>query len=319
MGADVVVGSSQRFGVPLFYGGPHAGYMSVAAGPRAAPARAPGRVCRSTPRAVRPTGWRCRPVSSTSAATRPPPTSAPPRCCSPWSPRCTPCYHGPEGLRAIATRTHRYAAVLAAALHEAGHPVAHERFFDTLTVPVPGRAAEVVGAARELGLHLRLVDADTVGIATSETTTAPRWSGCCRRSRRAPAAPPSTTPASRRSTAAPPTRCPTTLRRSTDYLTHEVFSLHRSETQMLRYLRRLSARDYALDRGMIPLGSCTMKLNATTEMEPVSLPGFADLHPFAPAEDAAGLPRARRPARGVAGRGHRLRPGLHPAQRRLAG
>ena len=89
--------------------------------------------------------------------------------------------------------------------------------------------------------------------------------------------------------------------------------------QMLRYLRRLSARDYALDRGMIPLGSCTMKLNATTEMEPVSLPGFADLHPFAPAEDAAGYRRAGRRPRGLAGRGHRLRPGLDPAQRRLAG
>ena len=88
---------------------------------------------------------------------------------------------------------------------------------------------------------------------------------------------------------------------------------------MLRYLRRLSARDYALDRGMIPLGSCTMKLNATTEMEPVSLPGFADLHPFAPAEDAAGYRRAGRPARGLAGRGDRLRPGLDPAERRLAG
>ena len=94
---------------------------------------------------------------------------------------------------------------------------------------------------------------------------------------------------------------------------------HRSETQMLRYLRRLSARDYALDRGMIPLGSCTMKLNATTEMEPVSLAGFADLHPFAPAEDATGLSAARRRPRGLARRGHRLRPGLDPAQRRLAG
>ena len=122
------------------------------------------------------------------------------------------------------------------------------------------------------------------------------------------------------STRAPATRCPPSCARD-----DAVPRPTRSSTptaprpQMLRYLRRLSARDYALDRGMIPLGSCTMKLNATTEMEPVTLPGFADLHPFAPAEDAAGLPRADRRARGLAGRGDRLRPGLDPAERRLAG
>ena len=122
-----------------------------------------------------------------------------------------------------------------------------------------------------------------------------------------------------RSTRTSPRACPSDLRRTTDYLTHEVFNSHHSETQMLRYLRRLSDRDYALDRGMIPLGSCTMKLNATTEMEPISLPGFADLHPFAPAEDAAGYRELVDDARGLAGRGHRLRQGLRPAQRRLPG
>jgi len=189
-------------------------------------------------------------------------------------------YHGPQGLRAIASRTHRYAAVLAQALQKAGIEVEHQQFFDTVSVVVPGRATGVVAAAHERGIQVRQVDTDRVGISTSECTT--------------------------RSTlvrlleafgvdldvdavdGAVDDALPAGLRRETAYLTHEVFSSHHSETAMLRYLRRLSARDYALDRGMIPLGSCTMKLNATTEMEPVSLPGFADLHPFAPADDAVG-------------------------------
>ena len=167
-------------------------------------------------------------------------------------------------------------AEIAAALTGGGLEVLNDTWFDTLTVAVPGRATEVVAAARTLGLHLRLIDDDHVGVATSERTS------------------PSTVSAVLRAfgvgaaTGDLPTGLPTGLVRETEFLTHEVFNSHHSETQMLRYLRRLSGRDYALDRGMIPLGSCTMKLNATTEMEPVSLPGFADLHPFAPAKDAAG-------------------------------
>jgi glycine dehydrogenase len=287
MGADVVVGSSQRFGVPLFYGGPHAGYMSVAQGLER---HLPGRLVGVSVDAEGRPAYRLALQTREQHIRRDKATSN----------ICTAqvllavvasmyaVHHGPEGLRAIATRTHRYAAVLAAALREAGHPVAHEQFFDTLSVPVPGRAAEVVAAARELGLHLRLTDADTVGISTSETTTASTlvrvlqaFSSGTGRATLDDAG----IEALDRGT---PDALPDDLRRTTDYLTHEVFSLHRSETQMLRYLRRLSARDYALDRGMIPLGSCTMKLNATTEMEPVSLPGFADLHPFAPAQDAQG-------------------------------
>ncbi len=154
--------------------------------------------------------------------------------------------------------------------------VVHEHFFDTVLARVPGRAADVVAAAREGGVHLRLVDDDHVGISVGESAT--------------PAALDAVLEAFGVSavTGEPAESLPADLGRATPYLTHEVFSSHHSETQMLRYLRRLSARDYALDRGMIPLGSCTMKLNATAEMEPVSLPGFADLHPFAPAEDAAG-------------------------------
>ncbi|GAB3767292.1 glycine dehydrogenase [Nocardioides ginsengisegetis] len=279
LGADVVVGSSQRFGVPLFYGGPHAGFMAVAAGLER---HLPGRLVGVSVDAEGRPAYRLALQTREQHIRRDKATSN----------ICTAqvllavvasmyaVYHGPDGLRAIATRAHRYAAVLAAALVAGGVEVEHQDFFDTLTVSVPGRAAEVVAAARTYGLQLRLVDADRVGISTSETTT--------------------------RSTvtsvlkafgvggdiaaldAATPDALPEPLRRTTEFLTHEVFSTHHSETAMLRYLRRLSARDYALDRGMIPLGSCTMKLNATTEMEPVSLPGFADLHPFAPAEDAAG-------------------------------
>jgi glycine dehydrogenase len=190
-------------------------------------------------------------------------------------------YHGPEGLRMIAQRTHRYAAVLAAALRQAGVAPLHEEFFDTLTVPVPGRAAEVVAAAREHGVHLRLVDADAVAVSTSETTRRPHVEAVLEAFEVGPVDLEAVE-------ATAGEDLPAGLLRSTDFLTHEVFHAHHSETAMLRYLRRLSTRDYALDRGMIPLGSCTMKLNATTEMEPISLPGFADLHPFAPAQDARG-------------------------------
>jgi glycine dehydrogenase len=213
-------------------------------------------------------------------------------------------YHGPDGLRSIALRTHRYAAVLAAALRDGGVDVVHEQFFDTVTARVPGRASDVVSAAREAGVHLRLVDDDTVGVTTSETTRREHLEAVLGafgvetgsvRDTSSPAGSSGRTPTGSVDVDEVDSRVgdelPDGLRRTTPYLTHEVFGTHHSETAMLRYLRRLSARDYALDRGMIPLGSCTMKLNATTEMEPVSLPGFADLHPFAPAEDAAGYAR----------------------------
>lgn len=280
MGADVVVGSSQRFGVPLFYGGPHAGYMAVASGLER---HLPGRLVGVSVDAEGRPAYRLALQTREQHIRRDKATSN----------ICTAqvllavvasmyaVHHGPEGLRAIATRTHRYAAVLAAALAEGGHEPLHGEFFDTLQVAAPGRAAEVVAAARERGIHLRLVDADTVGISTSECTTR----STLERVLASFGVEGADLEGLDRATA---DALPEPLRRTTPYLTHEVFSAHHSETQMLRYLRRLSARDYALDRGMIPLGSCTMKLNATTEMEPVSLPGFADLHPFAPAEDAAG-------------------------------
>ncbi len=167
-------------------------------------------------------------------------------------------YHGPDGLRGIAARTHRMAAVLAAGLRESRAGVETTAFFDTLTVSVPGRAARVVAAAADRGINIRQVDADRVSIACDETTTLDHiravWDALGagevdeERLKVEGALPPA-------------------LRRGTEYLTHPVFHAHRSETAMLRYLRALSDKDYALDRGMIPLGSCSMKLNATTEME----------------------------------------------------
>ncbi len=275
MGADVVVGSAQRFGVPLFYGGPHAGYMAVRAGLER---HLPGRLVGVSVDAEGRPAYRLALQTREQHIRRDKATS---NICTAQvllavTAAMYAVYHGPEGLRAIARRTHRYAARVAESLRDAGVEVVHGQFFDTVLAEVPGRARDVVEAARGNGVHLRLVDEDHVGVSTSETTGSAHVEAVLG------AFGVSTGSTSDRDA------LPEPLVRTTDFLTHEVFNTHRSETSMLRYLRRLSARDYALDRGMIPLGSCTMKLNATTEMEPISLPGFADLHPFVPAEDAAG-------------------------------
>jgi glycine dehydrogenase len=282
LGADVVVGSSQRFGIPLFYGGPHAGYMAVSKGLER---HMPGRLVGVSVDAEGRPAYRLALQTREQHIRRDKATS---NICTAQvllavGASMYAVYHGPEGLKAIATRAHRYAAVAAAALRAAGLEVVSDSFFDTVTVKVPGNAAGVVSSARALGLHLRGVDADTVALSTSETTTRSTISSVLRAfgvSADLDELDRTTGPA-----------LPESLVRTTPYLTHEVFNTHHSETQMLRYLHKLSERDYALDRGMIPLGSCTMKLNATTEMEPISLPGFADLHPFVPAEDAAGYRR----------------------------
>ena len=285
--ADVVVGSSQRFGVPLFYGGPHAGFMAVRSGLER---HLPGRLVGVSVDAEGRSAYRLALQTREQHIRRDKATSN----------ICTAqvllavvaamyaVYHGPDGLRRIAGAVHRQAAVLAAGLRERGVTVRHERFFDTVTAVVPGRAEQVVSAAREAGVHLRLVDADTVGVSCAETTTTAHLQAVLSAFDRAQQADKQTEVdiddlADRTEDA-----LPTALLRGSDFLTHDVFHRHHSETAMLRYLRRLSARDYALDRGMIPLGSCTMKLNATTEMEPLALPGFADLHPFAPVEDCRG-------------------------------
>ena len=286
LGADVAVGSSQRFGVPLFYGGPHAGFMSVRSGLER---HLPGRLVGVS---VDSDG---RPAYRLSLQTR----EQHIRRDRATSNICTAqvllavvasmyaVYHGPDGLTRIAGAVHAQALALAARLRDGGVEVVHEAFFDTVLARVPGRAAAVTDAARTAGVHVRLVDEDHVGLSTSEVTDADVLDTVLG----AFGISTETTDGQAISEDEVGEALPPALRRTTEFLTHEVFNTHRSETSMLRYLRRLSARDYALDRGMIPLGSCTMKLNATTEMEPVSLPGFADLHPFVPAEDALGYRR----------------------------
>ncbi len=279
-GADVVVGSSQRFGVPLWYGGPHAAFMAVKSGLER---DLPGRLVGLSIDAEERPAYRLALQTREQHIRREKATSN----------ICTAqvllavvasmyaVYHGAEGLRTIAWRIHERAATLAAALRAGGRDVVHAEFFDTVLVHVPGGAADVVKAAAAGGVLLRFVDADYVGVTVGETTTDGHSDavlsafGVARDCGDA-------------GSEAAVVALPEALRRRSPILTHPVFSAHQSETAMLRYLRQLSDRDFALDRGMIPLGSCTMKLNATTEMEPIGLPGFSAIHPFAPAETVPG-------------------------------
>ncbi|QNA71872.1 aminomethyl-transferring glycine dehydrogenase [Streptomyces sp. So13.3] len=279
LGADIAVGTTQRFGVPMAFGGPHAGYMAV----REKFARSlPGRLVGVSVDADGNKAYRLALQTREQHIRREKATSN----------ICTAqvllavmagmyaVYHGPDGLAQIALRTHRYAAILAEGLRAGGVEVVHDGYFDTVTVRVPGRAAEVAAAARAAGVNLWERDADLLGISCDETTGREQltavWGAF------------GVTGDVEALDAAVPDALPAGLLRDDTYLAHPVFHQHRSETAMLRYLRRLSDRDYALDRGMIPLGSCTMKLNATTEMEPVTWPEFAGLHPFAPVEQAEG-------------------------------
>ncbi|MER8257871.1 aminomethyl-transferring glycine dehydrogenase [Streptomyces albidoflavus] len=279
LGADIAVGTTQRFGVPMGFGGPHAGYMAV----REKFARSlPGRLVGVSVDADGDRAYRLALQTREQHIRREKATSN----------ICTAqvllavmagmyaVYHGPEGLRAIAGRTHRFAALLAAGLRQGGVEVTEESFFDTVTARVPGRAAQVASAARERGINLRQVDADHLSVACDETTTRARLAAVWEAF--------GVGADIEELDASTPDALPEALLREDAYLTHPVFHQYRSETAMLRYLKRLADRDYALDRGMIPLGSCTMKLNATTEMEPVTWPEFGALHPFAPADQAQG-------------------------------
>ena len=267
-GADVVVGSAQRFGVPMGYGGPHAGFFATRDEYRR---NVPGRLVGVSVDAAGRPALRLALQTREQHIRREKATSN----------ICTAqvllaniaglyaVYHGPDGLRAIAERVHDLARELAAGL-----PVRHPTFFDTVSVAVAD-ADDVLARARAAGVNLRRVDDRTVGIALDETSTPDAGRGgaaaCWAR------------PRERHRSA-----IPAALRRTSEILVHPVFRTYHSETQMLRYLRRLADRDLALDRTMIPLGSCTMKLNATTEMAPITWPEFADIHPFAPTEQAEG-------------------------------
>ncbi len=282
LGADIVLGNSQRFGVPMGFGGPHAAFFATrAAYKRSTPGRIIGVSVDSSGQpalrmALQTREQHIRREKATSNI-------------------CTAqvllaviaglyaAYHGPEGVRRIAERVHRLTRILAAGLKRLGFDPVHDVFFDTLTVSAPGRAADIVEAARLAGINLRPLDANTLGISCDETTTREHLTGLWKVFSDKGESP------SIDDLDADLAECiPGKLRRTSDYLTHPVFNLYHAETEMLRYLRRLATKDIALDRSMIPLGSCTMKLNATTEMIPITWPEFARVHPFAPASQVSG-------------------------------
>jgi glycine dehydrogenase len=280
-GADIAVGTTQRFGVPMGFGGPHAGYLAVRSGLER---QLPGRLVGVSQDAAGHPAYRLALQTREQHIRREKATSN----------ICTAqvllavmaamyaVYHGPDGLREIATDVARKAEALAAALRGYGLTVVHETFFDTIRVVTQGPSGTVIDRARDAGYQLAWIDDATVGISVDETTDARDLAAVAA----AFGLPASEELAWR--DAAPLAAVVPALIREDEYLEHQVFHAHRSETAMMRYLKTLADRDYALDRGMIPLGSCTMKLNAATEMAAVSWPEFARVHPFSPEADVRG-------------------------------
>jgi len=281
IGADIVVGTTQRFGLPLGFGGPHAGYFAVRADLQR---QLPGRLVGVSQDADGNRAYRLALQTREQHIRRERATSN----------LCTASvlvaivaalyavHHGPQGLADIARRIHGKAATLAAALRSGGVHVEHDVYFDTLRLRIPGRAGEVAAAAKQRGINLWQEGDDVTQVSISERTTDDHLRSVLGAFGVDPGALDTVDPdcvldAGSR------------LIRTTTYLTHPVFSRYRSETAMVRYLRRLAEVDLALDRTMIPLGSCTMKLSSAASMSPLTWPEFAGLHPFAPAADAAGL------------------------------
>ena len=285
LGADIAVGSAQRFGVPMGFGGPHAGFMATA---EAYARSLPGRLVGVSKDADGQVAYRLALQTREQHIRREKATSN----------ICTAqvllavvaamyaAYHGPDGLRAIAAGVHSRAVGLAQALQEAGWELTSEHFFDTITVTTePELARAVIAAARERGVDLRPYDDGRVGISVDETTDAATLQAVLEAFGEVGANVP-TWPQGEFAD-----RLPEALQRHSEFLTHPWFHQYRSETAMMRYLRQLSDYDLALDRTMIPLGSCTMKLNAATEMEAITWPEFANAHPFAPSDENLGYTR----------------------------
>ena len=275
IGADVAFGSAQRFGVPMGFGGPHAGYLAA----HTTHARQlPGRLVGVSQDADGAPAYRLSLQTREQHIRRDKATSN----------ICTAqvllavmaamyaSYHGADGLTAIARRVHDHARALAAGLSAAGVDVVHDTFFDTVLAYVPGHATAIQDAARARGINIWRVDDDHVSVACDEATTDEHVARVLEAFGGGPAG---------------VYDGPDIASRTTEFLTHPAFHFYRTETAMMRYLRSLADKDLALDRTMIPLGSCTMKLNAAAEMEAVTWPEFGRQHPFAPAGDAAGLRR----------------------------
>ncbi|GAA6131212.1 aminomethyl-transferring glycine dehydrogenase [Halopseudomonas sabulinigri] len=285
LGADVVFGSAQRFGVPMGYGGPHAAFFATRdAYKRAMPGRIIGvsvdtRGNRALRMALQTREQHIRREKANSNI-------------------CTAqvllaniasfyaVYHGPQGLKVIADRVNRLTAILAAGLQAAGVTLRNQSFFDTLTLNVPGKAGEIVERARAARVNLRMIDADAVGVSLDETSTRATVETLLQVV--AGASHGQDIAALDAQVAASEQGIPAALRRTSEFLTHPVFNSYHSETEMLRYIKSLENKDLALNHAMIPLGSCTMKLNATTEMIPITWPEFGQLHPFVPLAQAEG-------------------------------
>ena len=280
-GADVAIGSTQRFGVPLGFGGPHAGYMATR---ESFKRNLPGRLVGLSLDAKGEPAYRLALQTREQHIRREKATSN----------ICTAqvllaviasmyaVYHGPEGLTRIAQRVHLLTSILAQGLKQHGLAPVNSSWFDTLTLNTGAKTSEIISAAEERQINLRQIDANSIGISLDETTSsediADLWDILLGKHNLDV-----DTLAEEVSEA-----LPGNLIRTDSFLTHPTFSRYHSETEMLRYLRRLSDKDIALDRAMIPLGSCTMKLNATAEMLPITWPEFSNMHPFAPVEQTAG-------------------------------
>ena len=275
LGADIAVGNTQRFGLPFFFGGPHAAYMAVHKGMERT---MPGRLVGVSKDSAGKPAYRLALQTREQHIRREKATS---NICTAQAllaivAGAYAMYHGPEGLRAIANRLHTNAACVATALKAAGYGIAHDTFFDTVVVEAPGRADELVAKALEAGVNIRRFDENRVGISVGEShgeellkSLVEALGGTL-------------------GEADAQYDLPAELLRTDEYMQHPIFHTYRSETEMMRYLRPLADQDLALDRTMIPLGSCTMKLNAAAEMEPISWPEFANIHPLVPEDQAEG-------------------------------
>jgi glycine dehydrogenase len=274
-GADIAVGSAQRFGVPLGYGGPHAGFIAT----REKHVRSiPGRLVGVSKDPAGRVAYRLALQTREQHIRREKATSN----------VCTAqvllavmagfygSWHGPDGLRDIAAEVHRLASAFASAVARAGFEVVNDNWFDTISVRLPGRAREIAADVLGQGVNIGVADEETIRVAFDETSDDATVRSLLLGLDIGPADEPD------------PAGIPEGLRRTTDFMTHPVFNNYHSEHEMLRYLRRLADRDLALDRSMIPLGSCTMKLNATSEMIPITWPEFSGIHPYAPVEQAGG-------------------------------
>ena len=285
LGADIAVGNSQRFGVPLGYGGPHAAFFATR---DVYKRQIPGRIVGVSKDS------RGRPAFRLSLQTR----EQHIRRDKATSNICTAqallanmaamyaCYHGPSGLRKIAEQVHGLTRFLAAGITRLGHTLKHQSYFDTLAVSHASQnAADLADIAAAYRINLRVLDKNTIGIALDETTTEADITELLQifnEGRDVPFALDELTTAE---------VIPESLRRTSEFLTHEVFHKHRSETELMRYLKRLESRDLSLVHSMIPLGSCTMKLNSAAEMQPISWPEFNSVHPFVPLQQTRGYQR----------------------------